>query len=167
MSSRYVGPIIKTVLFIIFAPGTLLMLIPWLLLGRRVPEPQSPLHWLAIAPLVIGASFLLRSAWDFAVVGHGTPAPTDPPKTLVVTGLYRYVRNPMYVGVGSGALSESLLFSSRVLLEYALIYIAGFTLFVLAYEEPALRRKFGDSYRAYCRAVPRWIPRLTPWQQEK
>jgi len=100
-------------------------------------------------------------------VGLGTPAPIDPPKSLVVNGLYRFVRNPMYVGVVLVLFSEGLLFSSSRLLEYAVLVGAGFFLFVVAYEEPTLRKKFGASYQAYCQAVPCWIPRLTPWSHEE
>jgi protein-S-isoprenylcysteine O-methyltransferase Ste14 len=125
------------------------------------------MNWLALAPCGLGAAILLKCAWDFAVVGLGTPAPIDPPKSLVVSGLYRFVRNPMYVGVALVLFSEALLFSSPRLLDYALLVGTGFFLFVIAYEEPTLRKKFGASYQTYCRAVPRWIPRLTPWSPEK
>jgi protein-S-isoprenylcysteine O-methyltransferase Ste14 len=163
MSSRSVGPILKTILFVIFVPGTVLLWVPYRLMGRDVPLPVGWENWLALAPLGLGAAILAKCAWDFAVVGLGTPAPIDPPKSLVVNGLYRFVRNPMYVGVDLVLFSEAALFRSLRLLEYALVVGASFFLFVLAYEEPTLRRKFGASYQAYCAAVPRWIPRITPW----
>ncbi len=167
MSQRSAGPIFKNLLFVIFVPGSVLLWVPYLLLAKDVPRPAGFLNWLAIAPCGLGAVILLKCAWDFAVVGLGTPAPIDPPKFLVVSGLYRFVRNPMYVGVGLVLSSEALLFSSPGLLEYALLVGIGFFLFVVAYEEPTLRRKFGTSYKAYCQAVPRWIPRLTPWSPEE
>jgi protein-S-isoprenylcysteine O-methyltransferase Ste14 len=166
MSSRTVGPILKTLLFAVFVPGTVLLWIPYLLLAKDVPKPAGWGNWLALVPCVLGATMLLRCAWDFAVVGLGTPAPFDPPKSLVVRGPYRFVRNPMYVGGELALLSEALLFSSLKLLSYGLLVGAAFLLFVLTYEEPTLRKKFGASYQAYCQAVPRWIPRLTPWSRE-
>ena len=167
MPSPSAGPILKTLLFVIFIPGTVLLWVPYFMLAKDVPRPVSWVNWLALAPCGLGALILLKCAWDFAVVGLGTPAPIDPPKSLVVSGLYRFVRNPMYVGVVLVLFSEGLLFSFPRLLEYALLVGAGFFLFVVAYEEPTLRRKFGASYQAYCQAVPRWIPRLTPWSPEE
>ena len=111
-------------------------------------------------PIVFGACVYFWCAWDFATHGRGSPAPVAPPKQLVARGLYRHVRNPMYVGVAAILLGEALLFASLALLWYAVAIVFGFNLFVLLYEEPTLRRKFGDAYERYCRAVPRWIPRL-------
>src|SRR5262249_57474548 len=96
--------------------------------------------------------------------GHGTPAPIAPPENLVVSGLYRHVRNPMYVAVVFALVGQALLFGSVVLLEYAGVVWLLFHVFVLGYEEPALRRRFGSSYAAYRANVRRWWPRLTPWQ---
>jgi len=98
--------------------------------------------------------------WDFAANGRGTLAPVDPPRTLVVRGLYRYVRNPMYVGVMTILLGESLFFASTTLLRYAIGCFVAFHLFIMLYEEPTLRSKFGESYITYCSAVNRWLPRL-------
>lgn len=167
MSSRFAGPILKTLVFVILVPGTVLLLVPYLLLAKDVPRPAGLVNWLALVPCALGAAILLKCAWDFAVVGLGTPAPIDPTKSLVVSGLYRFVRNPMYVGVDLVLLGEAVLLSSLRLLEYALLVGIGFHLFVLAYEEPTLRKQFGASYQAYCQAVPRWIPRPTPWSREK
>ena len=167
MSSPSAAPILKTLLFVILVPGTVLLFVPYLLLAKDVPRPADFLNWLALAPSGLGAVILLKCAWDFAVVGLGTPAPIDPPKSLVVRGLYGFVRNPMYVGVDLVLFSEALLFSSPKLLLYALPFAIGFHMFVLAYEEPTLRKKFGASYQAYCQAVPRWVPRLSPWSREK
>jgi protein-S-isoprenylcysteine O-methyltransferase Ste14 len=106
-----------------------------------------------------GRSILLRCIWDFAVSGRGTLAPIDPPKQLVVHGLYRYVRNPMYVGVLLVLLGEAWLFDSRALLVYAGEFWVVASAFVFFYEEPTLRRKFGGSYARYYRSVNRWVPR--------
>jgi len=137
------------------------------MMGKVVRPPVEWENWLALAPCGLGVAILLKCAWDFAVVGLGTPAPIDPPKSLVVNGLYRFVRNPMYVGVALVLFSEAVLFSSLTLLEYALLVGGFFSLFVLSYEEPTLRKKFGTSYQEYCQAVPRWIPRLTPWSRQE
>ena len=163
MASRSAGPILKTLVFVMFIPGTVLLLVPYLLMAKNLPRPAALVNWLALAPLSLGAVILLKCVWDFAVVGLGTPAPIDPPKSLVVTGLYRFVRNPMYLGVDLVLFSEALLFGSPKLGVYAAAFAAGFILFVWAYEEPTLRKKFGASYQAYCQAVPRWMPRLRPW----
>jgi len=107
---------------------------------------------------------LLDSFARFAVQGLGTPAPVFPTKHLVVTGLYRYVRNPMYVGVIAVIVGQGLLFGDRRVLEYGALVWLAFHLFVLSYEEPNLRRTFGDEYREFCRNVPRWVPRAKPWK---
>lgn len=124
---------------------------------------------LAIVPLVVRVYIALRSAFAFAWEGRGTPAPFDPPRSLVVTAFYRYVRNPMYVGAVLTVIGETTLFGSVVAgLEYAFVFATGSLLFVLFYEEPALRRKFGAEYEEYCRHVPRFIPRVTPgWPVSK
>ncbi|MBZ5624476.1 MAG: isoprenylcysteine carboxylmethyltransferase family protein, partial [Acidobacteriia bacterium] len=94
----------------------------------------------------------------------GTPAPVFPTRHLVVTGLYRYVRNPMYVAVVSAILGQGLIFGNVTLLEYGGLVWLFFHLFVLAYEEPTLESSFGSEYKSFCAEVPRWIPRFTPWR---
>ena len=110
--------------------------------------------------VLLGAMGYLWCGLDFAFAGRGTPAPIDPPKDLVARGLYRFVRNPMYISVLLVLLGESLVLQSADLLRYAGVAGVGFFLFVLLYEEPALRSKFGPSYQRYCEEVPRWIPRM-------
>ena len=152
--------LIKTLIFMAIAPATLTIYLPYALLPPgRAPLPGS-LRYLGLLPILVGAVIECWCAWDFAVKGRGTPAPFDPPKELVARGLYQRVRNPMYVGVMLILLGEALLFASRFMLTYSLAVFVGFNLFVLLYEEPTLRRKFGESYERYCRAVPRWLPRL-------
>ena len=133
-------PLLKTLLFTIVVPGTVTVLVPlWILRG----EGHLQGGWTGVAGvllLVCGAVVYLRCAWDFAVRGRGTPAPVDPPRTLVVTGLYRYVRNPMYLGVLCVLVGEAALFRSSVLLGYAGAFFLACHLFVTTYEEPALRR---------------------------
>ncbi len=159
---RTLGPILQTTLFTIVAPGSVLVLIPsWILGGFPKPAP-SPLTWLGILVISLGAAIYFRCAWEFAVRGLGTPAPIAPTKFLVTTALHRYVRNPMYIGVFSVLLGEALLFRAVVLLKYAALCFAAAYLFVIFYEEPTLQRQFGESYEEYRRSVPRWIPRLRP-----
>lgn len=114
--------------------------------------------------IVAGLPVLLDSFARFALQGLGTPAPIAPPRHLVVTGLYRYVRNPMYVAVVSLIVGQGLLFGSVQVLEYGLTLWLGFHLFVLLYEEPTLRGTFGGEYEGFCANVRRWIPRLRPWR---
>jgi protein-S-isoprenylcysteine O-methyltransferase Ste14 len=108
--------------------------------------------------MVLGAAILVRCIWDFAAKGRGTLAPIDPPRQLVVQGLYRYVRNPMYLGVLLLLLGETAFFKSIALLQYTLAWFIIVNLFVVFYEEPALRHRFGDSYERYFRSVRRWLP---------
>jgi protein-S-isoprenylcysteine O-methyltransferase Ste14 len=152
--------LLKTLIFTVVVPATITIYLPYTLLSPRTAPQPGGFHYLGLLPILMGAGIYCWCAWDFAVAGRGTPAPIDPPKDLVARGLYRRVRNPMYVGVMSILLGESLLFGSRTLLWYALACFVGFNLFVLFYEEPTLRHKFGESYERYCRAVPRWFPRL-------
>jgi protein-S-isoprenylcysteine O-methyltransferase Ste14 len=158
--TRALGPILKTILFTILVPGSVLVLIPsWILRGFSRPE-RGPLAWLGLFLIVLGAAIYFRCAWEFAVRGLGTPAPIAPTKFLVTTALHRYVRNPMYIGVLGVLLGEAAFFRALVLLKYAAFCFAAAYLFVVFYEEPTLRRQFGESYEQYRRSVPRWIPKL-------
>ncbi len=151
----------KTLIFILVLPATITVYLPyWLLAARPATAQLYAFRYVGLLPILLGVGMNLWCAWDFAVTGRGTPAPIDPPKELVVRGLYRYVRNPMYVGVLSVLLGEALFFATRTLLWYAAIVFVGFNLFVLLYEEPTLRGKFGAAYERYCAAVPRWLPQV-------
>jgi len=153
--------LVKTLIFTILAPGTVTILLPrWVLSSQTDRFNIGVFRFLGLVPIVIGVLIYLWCAWDFTFAGKGTPAPIDPPKELVARGLYRYVRNPMYVGMVSILIGETLLFQSFALLAYAGTVLLVFHLFVVLYEEPALTRKFGDSYRQFREAVPRWIPRI-------
>lgn len=153
--------LLRSVLFTILLPGTVAGYVPFRLILRGQDWPRwGPLQVVALLPAVLGLSILFRCIWDFARTGRGTLAPVDPPTTLVVKGLYRYVRNPMYVGVLTLLLGEALFFRSLALLEYAGFCWAAFHVFVLLYEEPALQHRFGASYDDYRRSVGRWMPRL-------
>jgi protein-S-isoprenylcysteine O-methyltransferase Ste14 len=162
-----IGPIVGTTLFFILAPGTVGFYVPWRITRWHLAPPLLGL-W-ALRPVgailaLMGLVGLAESFSRFAIHGRGTPAPVMPPTRLVVTGLYRYVRNPMYVAVLSIVVGQALLFGSRRLLAYAAIVWVTVHLWVLVYEEPALRARFGEDYAAYTAAVRRWWPRLRPWR---
>lgn len=152
---------LKTLIFTVIVPGTEAILIPYLLLSSGFEIFSRGLgifRFLGLFPIVIGALIYLWCVWDFTFSGRGTPAPIDPPKKLVIRGLYQFIRNPMYIGVSLPLFGEVLLFESTTLLVYAVVVLFIFHLFVVCYEEPHLQRKFGDAYRDYCNAVPRWVP---------
>lgn len=136
----------------------------WMAGGRLLSQPGPA----AIVLMAIGGAIVLRCVFDFAWRGLGTPAPFDPPRRLVVTGLYRWVRNPMYVGMGLFLIGEALLLPAimREMLIMVAILWGVVTLFIMVYEEPTLRRMFGDEYQHYCRNVRRWVPRLTPFDNQ-
>ncbi len=153
---------LKSLLFLILVPGSVAGLAPYLLLRDRAGSAMvlpEPLQWLGLGLLGLGAAGLLWCFWDFAAHGKGTPAPIDAPRKLVVRGLYRLVRNPMYVSVLLILLGEVLRFEAPRLLGYAAILWLALHLFVVLYEEPNLRRRFGEDYEAYRKRVPRWWPR--------
>lgn len=140
----------------------------WIAGAKRVvlePRPDAA----SITLMTIGALIMLRCVWDFAWTGRGTPAPFDPPRRLVVRGLYRWVRNPMYVGMGAFLIGEALLLPPiRIaMLEVVAGAWALVTLFIVVYEEPTLRGLFGDDYIEYCKHVRRWIPRLRPFDNSQ
>lgn len=157
---RTLGPLLKTLVFTILVPGFVLFGAPYLLLGGFPALGRGPLAWFGLLCVVAGAGIYFRCAWEFAVRGLGTPAPIAPTKFLVVSGLHRYVRNPMYIGVMLVIWGEAAMFRSVVLAAYAASVCVAVHLFVIFYEEPTLRRQFGESYEAYRRSVPRWIPRF-------
>jgi protein-S-isoprenylcysteine O-methyltransferase Ste14 len=153
---------LKNLLFTVFVPGTVAGFVPF----RIVSRDPGMVAWsatrliLAAPVAVLGSSIYLSCLWDFAVTGRGTPAPIDPPKHLVVRGLYRRVRNPMYVGVLLVVAAWALLFRSSAVAWYGVAVALLVHSFVVLVEEPLLRRRFGAAYQAYRRAVPRWVPRL-------
>jgi protein-S-isoprenylcysteine O-methyltransferase Ste14 len=157
------GAILGSAIFLVVAPGTLAVYIPWTVCRWHFAPPLYGLFlFRVIGALMItaGLPVLLDSFARFAIQGLGTPAPVAPPQHLVVTGLYCYVRNPMYVAVSLLIFGQGLLFGSVRLLGYGLVVWLAFFAFVVFYEEPALRRKFGKDYEEFCTCVPRWVPRL-------
>jgi protein-S-isoprenylcysteine O-methyltransferase Ste14 len=155
-----------SVVFLAVAPGVVAGLVPWLLTSWEVEEPLP--HWLPLrvvgaALLLAGLVVLLDAFARFVREGLGTPAPVAPTERLVVGGLYRYVRNPMYLAVGSIIVGQAVLLGQLVLLLYAALFGLAVWAFVRWYEEPTLMRQFGAEYEEYRRAVPGWWPRRTPW----
>ncbi len=124
-------------------------------------------RWLAAPPSVLGFAVALRCIWDFGWTGRGTPAPIAPPQRLVVVGFYRYVRNPMYLGFAAGWIGLWIVFGQANLAAIAVVgsVALGVCLFVMFYEEPTLRGKFGTDYEDYCRNVNRWWPRIRAWEK--
>lgn len=164
---RRVSAVVGTVFFLLIAPGTVAGLVPWWISGWRIRPALlhcSPLRWIGVLLIVAGVPVLLDSFARFALRGLGTPAPVFPTRHLVVSGLYRYVRNPMYLAIFAVILGQGLLFGDVQVFEYGLLVCLGFHLFVLFYEEPTLRSSFGIEYESFCANVGRWIPRLSPWQ---
>ncbi|HXP23332.1 MAG TPA: isoprenylcysteine carboxylmethyltransferase family protein [Candidatus Sulfotelmatobacter sp.] len=154
--------LIKTAIFTVVVPGTVAIYMPQTLRGRvaTVHASRAVSSGASLALFFCGAIIYLWCACDFAVKGLGTPAPIDAPRVLVVKGLYRFTRNPMYVGVAAMIAGQAGYYRSASIGIYLLIVLLAFHTFVRLYEEPALRRLFGEQYEVYCRTVPRWLPRL-------
>jgi protein-S-isoprenylcysteine O-methyltransferase Ste14 len=160
---------IRALLFLVLIPGSVAVYIPLQIIdatNASIDRELSPGLMLSSGLIILGAAVLLRCVWDFLAAGRGTLAPFDAPRRLVVQGLYRFTRNPMYNGVLAVLLGEAWLFRSAALLRYAGLIFVLFNLVVLVYEEPALDARFGESYRAYRRLVPRWGFTVHPYGQE-
>jgi len=157
-----IGLALRSILWTVLLPGLFAGYMPLRFFGlaRVQLSLTNPVHLLGLLAITIGAALLVACIWEFARSGRGTLSPVDPPRELVVRGLYRYVRNPMYLSVTVIVLGEVLLSGSRPLLLYWAIWFVAVNLFVVGYEEPALRRRFGESYERYRREVRRWLPRF-------
>ena len=162
--------ILGTIVFFFVAPGIVAGVVPWSLSGWRL-HARFPGDWMLMSIggvlIVSGLAALIASFARFALEGRGTPAPIAPTAELVTGGLYRFVRNPMYVAVLAIILGHALAFANLAVLIYGVITFAVVHTFVTLYEEPTLRDTYGASYDAYVGAVPRWIPRLIPWAGNK
>jgi len=155
---RRISLLVRNTLFTLVVPGIGGVLVPiWLL--RRSGADSTPEVWPAVAVIAAGAGLYLACVWRFAGEGGGTPGPWDAPRRVVAAGPYRWVRNPIYISALLVVLGEAWLFLSSSVLVYAIGMALFFHLFVVGYEEPRLRRAFGETYLEYLRAVPRWIPR--------
>jgi protein-S-isoprenylcysteine O-methyltransferase Ste14 len=156
--------LLKNVLFTLLIPGTVAVLVPWLIVGGSRPslEPISWPGWIVIA---FGLALFSWCLWNFATVGRGTPGPWDPTQKVVVTGPYRWVRNPMYLAVLSVILGEGWIYTSPALVVYAAVVAVVVHTFVVVYEEPTLSDQFGERYITYREQVGRWLPRPPPSQE--
>ena len=155
-------PTLGTLVFVSLAPGSVVVLLPYLISHWTVADPLLGfgfLRWIGALLLLFGLPVFLDFLVRFVRDGRGTPAPVAEPERLVVTGGFRSVRNPGYVAVLAMLAGQALIFGSTALLGYSLAVALAFHLFVVLYEEPHLRRKFGRDYEDYCRRVPRWLPR--------
>lgn len=151
---------LRTLLFTLLVPGTVLVLVPIALVasgwGPRLDLGAAPL--IGFVLVLPGVAMIVWCFIDFVRRGQGTPAPYDPPRRLVIVGLYKHIRNPQYVGVILVALGEAIVSGRTLLFVYAGILAIGYHLFVRFYEEPNLRRTFGEEYVRYCAVVSRWLP---------
>jgi len=155
-----------SLVFLALAPGVVAGLVPWLLTDWDSTDPPLALQLAGGALIAAGAAVLVSAFARFAIEGIGTPAPVAPTEHLVVGGLYRHVRNPMYVAVAATIVGQAALLGRPGLLLYALGFMAIVATFVHGYEEPVLSERFGAEYEAYRRNVPAWWPRLRPWTSE-
>jgi protein-S-isoprenylcysteine O-methyltransferase Ste14 len=151
----------RTVTYATLFIGLVLIYLPARVLSWSGIVRPAAIEAPQVAGMVIGAAGAAIALWcvfTFAFVGRGTPAPFDPPRRLVIRGPYRFVRNPIYLGAGIALASAALFYESWALLGYAGLFFLVTHLFVVLYEEPTLRRTFGEDYEAYCRQVRRWWP---------
>jgi protein-S-isoprenylcysteine O-methyltransferase Ste14 len=153
---------LRSLLWTILLPGVFAGYVPWRFfrLGRTQFDLTSPTQLLGFVCIGLGVALLAACIFEFARSGRGTLSPVDPPRHLVVRGLYRYMRNPMYLSVTMVMLGEALVAHSVALAVYLAVWFTCANLFVIAYEEPALRQRFGESYDEYTQRVGRWIPRF-------
>ena len=161
--------LLGSAVFFLVAPCTLAGLVPWWMTGWRLQPPFLGLelmHGVGALMILAGVPGLVDAFARFALQGLGTPAPIAPTRNLVVTGLYRYVRNPIYVAVVAIILGQGVLIGDGRLIVYGALLWVFFHVFVVAYEEPTLEQTFGVEYAAFRAAVPRWIPRMTPWRSK-
>jgi protein-S-isoprenylcysteine O-methyltransferase Ste14 len=142
--------------------GLVLVYVPGLLLGSASTRPAvfGVPQTVGMIITAAGSAIALWCIFTFAFVGHGTPAPFDPPRRLVIRGPYRFVRNPMYIGAILTLLGAALFYGSLSILIYAGVFFLATHLFVILYEEPTLRRTFESDYETYCSRVPRWWPKI-------
>jgi protein-S-isoprenylcysteine O-methyltransferase Ste14 len=166
--ARLTTAAVGSAVFFVLAPGVVAGLVPWLISGWNVHWPRSAF---SIAVMALGGALVavavvvvIRNFVRFVVDGRGTPSPVLQTERLVVGGDYRFVRNPMYLGVISAILGQAMIFGSLALLVYALAVWAMMASFVRWYEEPLLLNRYGEEYERYQRGVRAWVPRLRPWQ---
>ena len=152
--------LLRNLLFTILQPGVVGVLIPYLFLRNSrtfFPEQWTVFHFAGFGLMIVGAAIVLQCILRFATEGKGTISPIDPTKKLIIKGLYKYSRNPMYVGMMILLAGEAIFWQSLTLAIYATVVFVGFNLFIILHEEPRLRRDFGDEYEEYLRNVRRWL----------
>lgn len=148
---------LRNLVFTLVVPVSGAVLLPrWVL--ARFDKAAAPTAWPAVAVIALGVALYLWCLWLFAAVGRGTPGPWDAPRHFVAVGPYRWVRNPIYISALLVVVGEAWLFLSLPLLAYAGAMAISCHLFVIGYEEPTLRRRFGPVYEEYLGAVHRWVP---------
>jgi protein-S-isoprenylcysteine O-methyltransferase Ste14 len=152
--------VLKNVLYTVAVPALVAVYLPLYLAHERGCGVSSGLFVVAILLLATGCGIIVKSVWDFAVWGKGTPFPIDPPTVLVTKGIYQYTRNPIYLGILTAILGWAALFQSVALLRYAIGTYVFFQGFIILYEERHLRKIFGDEYQQYCERVSRWLPKF-------
>lgn len=169
-TSQIFGALLKTALFTILVPGIVAIWIPHnlrsgkILVDIYIDQEMLARMTLAAVLFLSGVVIYLWCAWDFAVKGLGTPAPIDAPKRLIIVGPYKFVRNPMYLGVACLIFAQTFVWWSTAIFVYLILFVFCANRFVVLYEEPHLRDTFGGEYENYCRNVHRWIPRLKPYR---
>ena len=159
--------LLGSAVFFVVAPCTVAGLVPWSITDWQLQPPFLGLELtrgIGAIMILTGVLGLVDAFARFALQGLGTPAPIAPTRNLVVTGLYRHVRNPIYVAVVAIILGQAVLMGESRLIVYGALLWLAFHVFVVAYEEPTLELTFGSEYEAFRTAVPRWIPRMTPWR---
>jgi protein-S-isoprenylcysteine O-methyltransferase Ste14 len=152
--------ILKTLFFVIIGPGSIVVYIPCFLISYFGLIEFSKIETVQLSGIIlflVGVAIALWCFYNFIFSGKGTPVPIDPPKNLVVCGLYRYMRNPMYLGILLILAGEALFFESYVMCIYAACLFCLFQAFIIGFEEPSLKAKFGKEYEEYCQSVPRWL----------
>jgi len=154
--------VLRVLFWTIVLPGFFAGYVPWRYFGLAQVrfDVLDPVHLLGLSCIGVGAVLLASCIVEFARSGRGTPSPLDPPRRLVIRGLYRYVRNPMYLSVLTIVLGECLLTLNAALVLYWATFLVVVNIFIIGYEEPTLRRLFGEEYEKYTRQVGRWIPRF-------
>lgn len=157
---------IGSAIFFVVAPVVVAGLVPWWLTGWRTGRTWLPLQLIGWILVAAGAAVLVHAFTRFVTEGSGTPAPVAPTQRLVTGGLYRFVRNPMYVAVVSVIVGQAMIVGRVELWIYAGVAWLTMAAFARWYEEPVLRRQFGEDYERYRRAVPAWLPRWRPWHPE-
>jgi protein-S-isoprenylcysteine O-methyltransferase Ste14 len=155
-----------SLLFLVVEPGVVAGLVPWALTGWKVAHPPPIVAAVGYVILVAGVAVLLHAFARFVIEGVGTPAPVAPTRHLVIGGLYRYVRNPMYIAVALTIIGQAMVLGRPVLLVYAVVFGVTVGSFVYVYEQPTLAEQFGAEYEAYRDAVPAWLPRRRAWRPD-